>query len=226
MAPVRCPQLESLLPASCVVVSSCEDIAAPLFPVERRAIIHAVEGRRREFITARACAREALAGLGLPDQAIPVRADGDPQWPPGVVGSITHCRGFRAAAVAPRAKVSGIGIDAEPNTRLPPGVLDAVSLPEERSSLRSRSAANPAISWGRLLFSVKEAVFKAWFPFARRRLGFEDARVIFDRERPRFSVWLRTAGDLELPAWRGRWIADDGLLLSAIALSDGARHSS
>lgn len=59
--------IERILPAP---VASAEvfgdDPAATLLPGERAIIARAVESRRREFTTARGCARSALAGLGLP----------------------------------------------------------------------------------------------------------------------------------------------------------------
>jgi enterobactin synthetase component D / holo-[acyl-carrier protein] synthase len=208
--------LESLLPKGCAAVAQRGDLAAPLLPEERPAIAKAVAGRRREFTTGRACAREALARLGLPGAAVPAGADGDPRWPPGIVGSITHCERFRAAVVARRAEVAGVGIDAEPNAGLTAGVFEAISLPEERAHLRRCADEAPGVSWERLLFSAKEAVFKVWFPLTRRRLGFEEASVAFDLERRSFSARVG-AGSLE---WRGRWLLHDGLLLTAIALTD------
>ena len=41
-----------------------------------------------------------MVRLGLPPTAITRSDRGAPQWPPRVVGSITHCEGYRAAAVA------------------------------------------------------------------------------------------------------------------------------
>ena len=60
----------------------------------------AVDAPRREFVTARICARRALAELGVADAAIPRGPAGSPIWPARVVGSLTHCVGFRTAAVA------------------------------------------------------------------------------------------------------------------------------
>ncbi|WP_423832395.1 hypothetical protein [Streptomyces manipurensis] len=70
--------------------------------------------RRAQFATARACARRALAGLGREPVALLPGPGGAPQWPSGVVGSITHCEGYRAAVAAPAGVVAALGIDAEP----------------------------------------------------------------------------------------------------------------
>lgn len=215
--------LERILPPSVAVVTSSGDRDATLFPEEEAALGNAVEKRRREFVTARACAREALAQLGLPAQAIPSGARGAPIWPQGVVGSITHCTGYRACAIGRASELLTIGVDAEPDEPLPPGVLADVSLPEERRWIEAAAAAEPGTSWDRLLFSIKESVYKAWFPLAGSWLGFEDAAVTVDRSRGTFAAALLVPGPSlgggALDGFAGRWLAADGLVLSAIAVA-------
>ena len=219
--------LAELLPAGAAVEEVRGDIAeATLFPAEKEAVGRAVEKRRREFRTGRACARAALAQLGVEAQAIPSGPRGAPQWPAGIVGSINHCDGYRACALARAADLVAIGIDAELDAPLPAGVIGDVALPEERRALDALAAQEPGVSWDRLLFSTKEAVYKAWFPLAGRWLGFEDALVEIDRERRSFSARLLVSGprveDRELRGFSGRWLARDGLLLAAIGLAAGA----
>jgi 4'-phosphopantetheinyl transferase N-terminal domain len=95
----------------------------------------AVETRLREFTAARTCARLAIAKLGLPAGPILRGAWREPIWPRGVVGSITHCRGYRAAAVAKQRNVLTVGIGAEPDEQLPPGVLEQVAVASEQAWL-------------------------------------------------------------------------------------------
>lgn len=216
--------LEPLLPRGVVVAATRVEIEAPLFPEEEPALAAAVEGRRREFVTARACARKALAGLGLPPAAIPVEPSGAPRWPAAAVGSITHCSGYRAAAAGRAINFDAVGIDAEPNLRLPPEVLGAIALPIERERVRLLLREAPGPCWDRLLFCAKEAIFKAWFPLTGTRLDFEDAEVTFDLAGGRFSARLRhpdrgpggAASSLV-----GRWAVAEGLLATALALPAG-----
>jgi 4'-phosphopantetheinyl transferase EntD len=116
-----------------------------------------------------------------------------------------------------------IGIDAEPNRELPEGVLDDVTLAEERASLRDLGSVVPDVYWDRLLFSAKESVYKAWFPLARRWLGFEDAVLTIDPCEGTFSAHLLVPGpkltDGQLTRLGGRWLARDGLVMTAIALA-------
>jgi 4'-phosphopantetheinyl transferase EntD len=205
--------LAEVLPAGLAVVEVRGDVPdAILFPEEKEVI-------------GRAVARAALAELGVEAQAIPSGPRGAPQWPAGIVGSITHCDGYRACALAHRADLVAIGIDAELDTALPEGLIGDIALPEERRALDLLTAEEPGTSWDRLLFSAKEAVYKAWFPLTERWLGFEDARVEIDRERGSFSARLLVPGprveDRELRGFSGRWLARDGLLLAAIGLVAG-----
>ena len=57
--------IDLLLSAGVVVVEAFEDVAdEAIFPGEEDLIQNAVESRRREFVTSRRCAREALVRLG------------------------------------------------------------------------------------------------------------------------------------------------------------------
>lgn len=214
--------LERILPTGVAVVATAGEREVELFAEEEVALGNAVEKRRREFVTARACARAALAQLGYPDQPVPAGARGEPLWPAGVVGSITHCAGYRACAVAPASELLTIGVDAEPGEPLPAGLIGDIALPEERRWIERLSAEDPSVCWDRLLFSIKESIYKAWFPLARSWLGFEDAGVEVDPARGTFTASLSvpgpTLGGRKLDGFAGRWLAAEGLLLSAIAL--------
>lgn len=218
--------LEQILPPGVAVAATADEILdAGLFPEEEAIIGRAVERRRREFTTARACAREALAQLGLPPVAIPSGPRGEPRWPAGIVGSITHCDRYRACAVARARDLATVGVDAELNQPLPDGLLGDIALPEERELLRDLAREAPEAHWDRLLFSIKESVYKAWFPLARRWLGLEDIAVSIDREHREFSARLLVPGPVlngrELTELRGGWLVADGLVLTAIALPAG-----
>ncbi|MPQ96880.1 4'-phosphopantetheinyl transferase superfamily protein [Modestobacter sp. I12A-02628] len=214
--------LEELLPPAVLVVEAFQDgNASPLFPEEEAVVARAVERRRLEFTTVRSCARQALARLGAPAGAILPGEKGAPIWPPGVVGSMTHCAGYRGSAVARAAEVVTVGIDAEENAPLPRGVLPLVSLPEERAQLERLALSRPDVCWDRLLFSMKESVYKAWFPLTGRWLGFEEATVSAEATTNTFSARLLVPGPMidgrEVTGFQGRWLARDGLVLTAIA---------
>lgn len=211
-----------LLPGVIARESFCEVSAPVLFADERPAVSLAVDARRREFVTARECARDALETLGVGRVAIPKRRDGAPQWPEDVVGSITHCEGYRAAAVARRASFAAIGIDAEPAEDVPRGVLEQIASAQEASHLHELGRVFRSTPWARLLFSAKESLFKAFFPRVHRPLGFRDAAVSFEPGKRVFSARVLVRGDRRLRGFShvvtGRWLAQDGLLVTTVVL--------
>ncbi len=192
---------------------------------EEPLIARSVAKRRNEFITVRHCARIALGELGVPPVPILKGDKGEPCWPDGVVGSLTHCTGYRGAVVGRADAVRSVGIDAEPHDVLPHGVLDAISLPEERGEIPRKLPAG--LYWDRILFCAKEATYKAWFPLTKRWLGFEDAHIAFEADSPGSAIGGFVSQILidgkalsgpPLTALRGRWSVDRGLVLTAIVL--------
>jgi 4'-phosphopantetheinyl transferase EntD len=222
--------IEAILPAAVAVAEKRgEEAVARLFPEEEALVARAVQKRRREFASGRACAHRALGRLGFAPGPVLAGERGEPLWPAGAVGSITHCDGYRGCAVARAADLAAIGIDAEPHAPLPEGLIADVAHREELPVLAELARAEPGVHWDRLLFSAKEAVYKAWFPLAERWLGFEDAVLTIDPERRRFSARLLVPGPVldgaELSGLDGSWLVEDGLVLSAIAVSRRRRGS-
>lgn len=197
------------------------DPAAELLPEEQQLVAKAVEKRRLEVTNVRTAARRALARIGVPPVPLLRGAKGQPLWPAGVVGSMTHTAGYCAAAVADADKIRSVGIDAEVHDRLPDGVLGAIALPEEQVALTALGDTG-SICWDRLLFSAKEAVYKAWFPLTGRWLGFEDARITIDPVAAGFTVELLVDASTTLgPAltgFTGRYLVRDGFVLTAITV--------
>ncbi|MFJ8622809.1 4'-phosphopantetheinyl transferase [Kitasatospora sp. NPDC093550] len=195
---------------------------ARLEPAEEAVLTRAVDKRRREFTTVRHCARAALARLGVPYRPLVPGLRGAPSWPDGVVGSLTHCDGFRAAAVARAGALASVGIDAEPALPLPEGVLDVVALPAEQKLLAELTAAYPDTPWDRLLFSAKESVYKAWFPLTGLFLEFSEAELELSPDgtfTARLLVPGPVVGGRRIDGFDGRWAVRDGLLATTIAVA-------
>ena len=143
----------------------------------------------------------------------------EPQWPAGLVGSITHTTGFRAAAVAPRSVVASLGIDTEQNEPLPDGVEELITVPGEPEMLAALARAFPAVHWGRLLFSAKESIYKAWYPLTGRWLGF--GMPPYDRPGGHVRGGAadrrrRRDGERPLTQLRGRFLLARGLVATAV----------
>ncbi|OLR89632.1 4'-phosphopantetheinyl transferase family protein [Actinokineospora bangkokensis] len=215
--------IEKILPPAVVAVEAFEDPAeAVLLPEEEPLVAKAVAKRRAEFTTVRHCARQALARLGRPPAPILPGERGAPGWPAGVVGSMTHTAGYRAAVLAEATDVVTVGIDAEPAEPLPDGVEAVVALPDERTHLAELFAREPGVRWDKLLFAAKESTYKAWFPLTRRWLGFEEARLRFDPGGT-FTSELLVAGPEvggeRITGFSGRWLSEGGFVVAAITIT-------
>jgi 4'-phosphopantetheinyl transferase EntD len=218
--------LAALLPPQVSVAEAVGDSTTGtdvLFPEEAAMVATAVPRRQREYATGRRCARQALAALGFPPAPVLTGSKREPVWPAGAVGSITHCEGYRAAAVARSHEITTVGIDAEPHEPLPDGVLRMVALPAERERLARLGGERPDVCWDRVLFSAKESVYKAWFPIARRWLGFTDADIVLDPAAAGFLATLLVPGppygEGVLGSLRGRFAVARGLIVTAVTLA-------
>ncbi|MFG3442573.1 4'-phosphopantetheinyl transferase [Nonomuraea sp. NPDC047897] len=206
--------LAALLPAPVAVEETFAEGTGMLLPEEEALVTGAGPRRARDVADGRTCARRALSRLGAQPGPVLRTDSGAPLWPPGVVGSITHCAGYRAAAVAWRREVPVIALDAEPGLPVPRRVIDGITLPEERAWLERLDAEQPEVAWGRLLFSAKEAVYKAWYPLTGRWLGFADAVISVDAAAGTFTARLPGGG--RVAGFDGCWRAGGGLLVTAV----------
>jgi 4'-phosphopantetheinyl transferase EntD len=200
--------LTVLLPDGVVVVAvEPRHRTMPLHPEEARlALRRSMHPRReREFRAGRACAREALAQFGFGDWPLLPAAARDPQWPAGMIGSITHCGSYCAAAVTRASGWSGIGIDVEAIDRVGAALAPQICTRPELRALERRSAQS-AGGFLCLMFSAKESVFKAVFPVTRRLFDFTDIEIDFEIARKSFGARSRDGFvDRVLRGLRGRF---------------------
>lgn len=167
--------LETIAPECVAIDVRYEFCMDGLFPEERESLGVVVDKRLREFTTGRVCARKSLLKLGIQPCPIRIGPRREPIWPQGIAGSITHCSGFCAAAVASSLELCSIGIDAEENLPLGEGVIEIIASPQERTEIRTPRGS--CLHWDRLLFSAKESVFKAWYCLASQWLDFSECTI-------------------------------------------------
>jgi 4'-phosphopantetheinyl transferase EntD len=150
-----------------------------LLPEELTALGKSVIKVQRASGAARIVARKLMPRFGQTPCAIPKSTAGMPVWPDGIVGSLAHesvgasahVSKFAVAAMAARHDFQSIGIDIEPGEPLDPKLLRMVATASELE----RIADDPC--QGRLLFSVKEAIYKAVYPLDRVFLDHHDVEV-------------------------------------------------
>jgi len=187
-----------------------------LHPEELRYVRDAVRHRKREYAAGRACARAGLAELGIPHVTLLSGDDRLPIWPSGIAGSITHTDSYCAAAMVPTDLARSIGLDAEPNEPLDPELVPYVCSPGELAWLDAcaRSEEDQG-RLARLLFSVKEAVFKCQYPITRRYLEFDEVQVILELNSADFRADVALENLTEL-SFSGKYLLTPNLILAGV----------
>lgn len=192
----------SVLPSSVAVCTAAiglqaEPLAA-LPPDEARYVERAVAKRQREFAAGRACARGALAQLGVAAVSIPAGPQREPVWPEGVTGSITHHGEHCVAAAQRTAVVLSLGVDLADAAPLETELVARICAADERRTLLAAAPRAWPFDPHKAFFCIKEAVYKCVFPLVRMGFGFHDVHAELDL--PSRSARIRLAPRLEIDA--------------------------
>jgi len=188
---------------------------------EELSLGNVVPARRREFRAGRIYARQALQSLGASNSVIAVGHNRAPVWPTGIVGSIYHTRSLCAVALGWSADFLGIGIDIEEDSPLPCDLAELVSHAPE---LEHREVIESRLGYDlpKLLFVIKEAFYKMYFPLNGRFLTFHDVRVELDVEKRAAKVTIAPSSRLAAAdngCFEGRFGNSDGILFSVFDIS-------
>lgn len=202
-----------------LVTATPEMWKTPVLPAEEALISQALERRQAEFRAGRHCAHRALQRLGAPHQAILRDDKRAPIWPAGYLGSISHCGGYCLAACASESLLMGLGVDVEPLAPLKPGVERYIHSAAESLFM----SAHPELP-ARLIFSIKESLYKCLYPLLRCYFGFHAVEIEVDREGRSFSYRPSAGSNLPFPLelrFHGRYLITDGHLLTSAWLTAG-----
>lgn len=191
--------LQGLFPSEVVTwCAAIEALPRDLFPEEQSAVARAIERRRAEFAAGRGCARLALQTLGITPAALPQVPGGSVQWPDGVLGTISHNRTWCGAAAVRRGPVLGIGLDIETVARMSEGIAARVMTGPEKNFVDAGLPGERGLLQC-LMFSAKEAIYKAVFHLITISISFDDAVVLPDPDAGCLDVRLseRLDGNLQ-----------------------------
>ncbi len=162
--------ISALFPSGVAVCySACCPPEAELLPAELAHTRSMVSSRLLEFRHGRWCARQAMQTLGLPSSPVGKRPDRSPEWPAGITGTIAHTGALAAAAVARAEEFVALGLDIEQAGPLEPETARLIVRPDEEGGVHGNRA--------KVLFSIKEAIYKCIHPVVRTYVDFQEMRV-------------------------------------------------
>jgi 4'-phosphopantetheinyl transferase EntD len=207
--------LAPLFPETVVTVfSDCLPADIELPPEEASLTKSMAEKRYRDFAHGRHCAREALRRRGEEAATIGKGEHREPLWPEGICGSISHTGDFAAAAVTTSSDLRTLGLDLEHTKPLELKLLKAICRPEEMARFPSDEVAGIE---GKLLFSIKESIYKCLWPLVRCFIDFTEMEVRLNPETCTYIAISHTdkcSADL-IRQLQGRYMEKSGLVCTS-----------
>ncbi|EQC2552546.1 enterobactin synthase subunit EntD [Enterobacter sichuanensis] len=171
-------------------------------------------GRKRK---AEHLAGRIAAAHALPDHTVPgIGPSGEPLWPEGISGSITHSA-TQAMAVVVHHPDARVGIDCEailPDREareIQDGIIDA-----QEAMCLTRSGYPFALALT-LTFSAKESLFKALFPQVKTFMDFDCARITRLDERTLTLALTRSQAEFkENMLFTVHWLLDGNQVITLL----------
>lgn len=158
-------------------IVSAEDCSNYVLHCEEAEILspRACSRRQIEFASGRAAAHFALNEIGT-ENAFPVLRGqkGEPLWPGGAAGSITHCYPWSVAVAIRHPNTYATGVDLETTERMTGAdISELICGSAELDWVRGGNSQERLT----MIFSAKEAIYKAFYPFCRRYIDFKDVEL-------------------------------------------------
>ncbi|MGA8230381.1 MAG: 4'-phosphopantetheinyl transferase superfamily protein [Candidatus Acidiferrales bacterium] len=194
--------LRAILPAqgtAFAILAVPDAKPADLHPQEAALISPStVAAKRTSFTLGRNAAAQTLRAIGI-DPAPPVlQGKGkNPLWPEQAVGSITHCEPWTICVAAKGSAAKALGVDLEDVRRVQnPDIGEVICT---RSEMEWIAGSEDQLGSLIMVFSAKEAMYKAYYPFCRRYFDFTDAELAWDLAMGGFRGHLLTDLDKDHP---------------------------
>lgn len=173
--------------------------------------------RRNEFILSRVLIYQLLKDeYNFEYKEFSSNEDRSPIWPKGFIGSISHSKNLVAVALSQDSK--HLGIDLENIGRMKNEVFNKISIEEDLKFVNGLSEEELMT----LIFSAKEALYKALYPEVKKFFGFEYAYLKnINIDQNSFDICLKKPINEHWSPERtnvitGRYLFDQGHCLATI----------
>ena len=143
--------------------------------------------RKIHVIAGRSCAHLSIKKL-FPEKDSPILRGylGEPLWPDGIVGSISHTENCFAAAVASKDNYINIGIDVERYSSVFENIRPTLIADQNEIDKLIRFMDQAHALWH--LFSLKESFIKCFSPFLKMKLGFNACKITSYSQNGSFTI--------------------------------------
>jgi 4'-phosphopantetheinyl transferase EntD len=179
---------------------------------------NASEKRKHDYVCGRQAARDALNLLSAPVTRVERGSAGQPIWPSGFVGSISHAAGLGIAAASSSSIYETIGIDMEVQKSVTADIWPHFMHADELRFI-SRLEKRMQSRFASICFSAKESFFKLQYPCCRSWLEFADL-TISSTDDGQFQVAIVDPGKMpeRFRQVIGYFSEIDGMVITAITL--------
>jgi len=158
-------------------VCSMEAIRAkyPLTVTEYADVRNSVPTRELEYRVGRYLAKSLLSRKwAIHGVDLYKKQNGGPNWPVGMVGSISHSSRTCIVLVAEQKMYEGLGVDIEEGGKFSNEIEAYISSPGELLRFSKFMEAEASL---RAVFCCKEAIFKSLEAYLWNRIGFNDVEI-------------------------------------------------
>lgn len=191
-----------------------------LLPEEKEIIAYSAVRRQNDFATGRWCTREVLKKMNIINPPILTGPEGEPIWPTGVCGSITHTKNAYCAVAAFTKDYQSLGIDIESTSReISEGVAKHILTASEEQWLLKENKDNQKFL--RIIFCAKESIFKLFYPLVKSRFAFSLVSILPIPEAGFFSFILNKDLNHQFKKnqiFKGLYFQDDNWCFSLCSL--------
>lgn len=141
-------------------------------------IRRSVPKRQAEYVAGRILARQALASIGLHSAQVSRNEDRSPEFPKGISGSISHTSDQALCAVTSNHAINFLGVDIEDLLchKTANNLCSHIMNTKELKFLNECELSFK--QFATLVFSAKESIYKAIYPYVKEVIGFETSEVI------------------------------------------------
>ncbi len=115
--------------------------------------------------------------------------NGRPLWPENFTGTISHSNSWAGAAISKTKDITGVGFDIETVGRIKDRMLKRIITDREAEQLKELNKQK-AQNYAALIFSAKEAIYKALSPIYAETLRFKDVSILCKNNSPEFEIEL------------------------------------